>query len=162
MTNLCDGGGRRLGEGRFLGTFFCVLFLLLRTQQIMDFQDATDKLALGHKQEKKKKTTKHCIRNFFIKGDKTKKRILVTHKNKTTFLSYAYFFLLHFQTTDCRKIIAFERLGRAIMHRLPSPKLPSTFKRHQNTTRLISFPPTLLIAMSDMAIEQKGLTTRFA
>ena len=63
------------------------------------------------------------------------------------------------------KIIARERLGTTTMHR---PSITQTaikrLKDIKNITQLI--PPPLnthfSIAMSDMAIEQKGLTTRIA
>ena len=64
MTNLIWRKGSWDGEGGILGTFLrFVFFLLLRTQQIMDFfrTQLTNWLLATNK----KKTTKHCIRYFY-------------------------------------------------------------------------------------------------
>ena len=65
MTNLIWRKGSWDGEGGILGTFlrFVFFFLLLRTQQIMDFfrTQLTNWLLATNK----KKTTKHCIRYFY-------------------------------------------------------------------------------------------------
>ena len=100
MTNLIWRKGSWDGEGGILGTFLrFVFFLLLRTQQIMDFfrTQLTNWLLATNK--KKRQNT---ALDIFIEGDKTKKRILVTQK-QNYFFPYAYFILFIFQTTDCRK-----------------------------------------------------------